>query len=50
MPLIGGWELLVGPEGVVKIGALGAVVSMVTTNGVLCADAFPAVSTAWLVI
>jgi hypothetical protein len=38
VPLIGGWALSVGPEGVVKIGAFGGVVSIVTASGVLWAD------------
>ena len=50
VPLIGGWALLVGPEVVVKIGLLGAEESMVSTRGVLCAEALPAGSIAWLVI
>ena len=46
VPLIGGWALSVGPDGVVKTGASGGVVSIVSARGVLWADALPAGSTA----
>ena len=46
VPLIGGWALAVGPEGVVKIGAFGGVLSIVSASGVLWADSLPASSTA----